>query len=218
MKNYFNKTNISILLLISIIPITFYFIHFFCNGISKNPEDWALFGDYVGGVSNLILGVCNIIITAYIAYLIGKVDKKRHKKQKELDNLRHQQSLDLQEKLFERNLKENAYKEFNILINSNKISPYETKEYLEYLYDFYFKISNYYFTNSHIFDSIKKCELERKTSEILNKLITDLDDFDQNKGIYYKDKKNMIDIFKERNKLFSDINFYFIEEMKKETH
>ncbi|WP_333662272.1 hypothetical protein [Chishuiella changwenlii] len=113
-----------IFLAISLIPIILYIRKFSVNGTSNNPEDWALFGDYIGGSTNVILGLINIIITAYIAYLIGNLDNKRYKEQKEIDkqrfedqkkleDLRHQQSLELQERLFLKNVEYQRYDSYN---------------------------------------------------------------------------------------------------------
>ncbi|MDM1061929.1 hypothetical protein HXZ62_05020 [Empedobacter falsenii] len=206
MEKYFKKEYLLLLLFITSLPSIIYFLNFVCSDIKNTPETWAQFGDFVGGTTGIIIGFFNILATIILALVINNYDNKRNK-----------DSLDLQKKIFERELKENAYKEFNILVKSNEISPYNTIEYIEYLYDFNIKISNFYYTNSHIFESITKYGLEKRTFDILDQLINDLDEFEQKRGIYYKDKKKMPDIFKERNKLFSEINYYFIDEIKKAT-
>ncbi|MGL5236339.1 MAG: hypothetical protein ACRC8Z_16580 [Empedobacter falsenii] len=204
-KKLIKYLSIVFFILISI-PFFIYFKEFGKFKFSTNQSIYNDFGGFIGGTTSLIIGIFNIIATIILALVINNYDNKRNK-----------DALELQKKIFERELKENAYKEFNILINSNKISPYNTIEYLEYLNDFYFKISNYYYTNSHIFESITEYNLEKRTFDVLNQLIDDLDEFEHKRGDYYKDKKLMPDIFKERNKLFSNINSYFIDEIKKAT-
>lgn len=99
-----------------IYPAYKYYSTFNEFGESTNPEDWALFGDYIGGTTNVILGIVNIFVTAYIAYLIKTLDDNRLEKQIKIEDLRHQQNIDLQKDIFINNLKFKEYESFQKLI------------------------------------------------------------------------------------------------------
>ncbi|MDM1551542.1 hypothetical protein [Empedobacter falsenii] len=116
MEKYFKKEYLLLLLFITSLPSIIYFLNFVCSDIKNTPETWAQFGDFVGGTTNVVLGLINIIVTVYLALIIKNLDKSRLEEQKELDNLRHQQNLILQNELFIRNLKENEFKEIDKLI------------------------------------------------------------------------------------------------------
>jgi len=73
----------------------------------------------------------------------------------------------------------------------------------------------FFYYNSHIFKSITTKNLKDRTFSILEQIKNDLEEFDKHRGEYYKGKKLMPEIFKERNKLFEEINTYFIDEIKK---
>lgn len=191
---------------VMLIFFSIYLFRFGIQGISNNQETFGMFGDYIGGVSNLIFGFCNLIVTIFIAYSLNNYDNKRNKN-----------ALKFQITLFERELMENSYKEFNKIINSNTISPYETEKYLDYLYDLHINIIYFFQNNSHIFKSINEYNLGKRTSDILNQLIIDLDEFNLNKGVYNKERKRIPEIFKEKGEIINEINTHFINEIKNAT-
>ncbi|MGV0830740.1 hypothetical protein ACTS9D_00775 [Empedobacter brevis] len=115
MEKYFKKEYLLLLLFITSLPAIIYFLNFVCSDIKSTPETWAQFGDFLGGTTNVILGLINIIVTIYLALIIKNLDKSRLDEQKELESLRHQQNLDTQHKLFSEQIKFNAYNEFNLL-------------------------------------------------------------------------------------------------------
>lgn len=65
--------------LIAIIPIIIYIVNFNSHTISDDPEKWAFFGDYIGGVYSVVL---TCLIT-YLMYKLNKVDET-NKEKKEL--------------------------------------------------------------------------------------------------------------------------------------
>lgn len=131
MAKPFTKTQLIIALIVFIflssIPSIIYIINFRLHNASSDPANWGTFGDFIGGTTNVILSIINIIITAYIAYLIKTLDDKRFEEQKtletqrfeeqkQLDELRHKQNLDLQNDIFIRSMREEVFKDFNRLL------------------------------------------------------------------------------------------------------
>lgn len=69
--------------LISVIPIAFYVWHFRRLDISDNPEDWGVFGDYIGGV----YGVLTTILLFFVGLQLGKREDKRKRKIKAIEEI-----------------------------------------------------------------------------------------------------------------------------------
>lgn len=66
------------ILLCLITTVGIYIFNFKTNNISKNPQDWALFADYFGGILNPLLGILNLIILTYLTLQIVKVEDSRN--------------------------------------------------------------------------------------------------------------------------------------------
>ena len=64
------------LTIIALIPIIIYIINFRESSISKDPEKWAFFGDYIGGVYSVVL-TC---VLTFIMYQLNKKDEKSKEK------------------------------------------------------------------------------------------------------------------------------------------
>lgn len=56
-----------------------YILNFHDHEISKNPEEWGQFGDYIGGVLNALVSVLNLILITYLTVKIAKIDEDRSK-------------------------------------------------------------------------------------------------------------------------------------------
>lgn len=54
-------------------PLSLYIAQFWHHGFSEDPNMWGVFGDYIGGVYNVITSV----LIFYITYKIQKHDKKQ---------------------------------------------------------------------------------------------------------------------------------------------
>ena len=84
-KNLF-KSHKTIVLLIGIIaflfPIVYYVFSFRKLSISTNPTDWALFGDYMGGIYG---GIYSVIVTVLAVYLARELSKKDNKRNKQIE-------------------------------------------------------------------------------------------------------------------------------------
>jgi hypothetical protein len=67
------------------------------NNISKQTDDWAEFGDYFGGVLNPAIAIVNLLVAAYIATELSKIQEdvrsKKEDELREVDNLRKKQTL-----------------------------------------------------------------------------------------------------------------------------
>lgn len=83
-KYMFNKkVIISIICIFSfllIVPIGLYVINFFSIGISSNPVNWGVFGDYIGGIINPIIGIASLIVLGYLTIIMGKQSTEESKK------------------------------------------------------------------------------------------------------------------------------------------
>jgi hypothetical protein len=55
-----------------------YFFNFHGQAISKKNEDWAQFGDYLGGILNPIIALLNLIVLTYLTIKIVKIDDERN--------------------------------------------------------------------------------------------------------------------------------------------
>ncbi|MBR3626775.1 MAG: hypothetical protein IKN48_10665 [Bacteroidaceae bacterium] len=66
-----------ILLFVAVVaPILVYILFFKDLSISHDPNDWGIFGDYIGGVYSVIL----TIVLVYITRFLNKKDEKKSRK------------------------------------------------------------------------------------------------------------------------------------------
>ncbi|MEM7474204.1 MAG: hypothetical protein AAF483_04370 [Planctomycetota bacterium] len=63
---------VGITLLVAVVPLLIYVFWFAGHEFTENPSDFGVFGDFVGGVTNVILGIINIWLVAYIAVKLGR--------------------------------------------------------------------------------------------------------------------------------------------------
>ncbi|HRW64002.1 MAG TPA: hypothetical protein P5132_10960, partial [Bacteroidales bacterium] len=54
------------------IPVLFYIIKFRTYNFSDSPADWALLGNYIGGILGPIISLLSLIVLGYITFLISK--------------------------------------------------------------------------------------------------------------------------------------------------
>lgn len=62
------KTVLIFSLLCTCITILCYTIRFYKNGIATDPQYWALFGDYIGGVLGTFFGLISILVVCWTFY------------------------------------------------------------------------------------------------------------------------------------------------------
>lgn len=69
--------------LIASIPIIAYILNFINSEISNDPEKWAFFGDYIGGVYSVVL-TC---LLTHLMYKLNKVNETNKGKKELIKNL-----------------------------------------------------------------------------------------------------------------------------------
>ncbi len=69
--------------LIASIPIIAYILNFINSEISNDPEKWAFFGDYIGGVYSVVL-TC---LLTHLMYKLNKVNETNKEKKELIKNL-----------------------------------------------------------------------------------------------------------------------------------
>lgn len=82
-KNMTNKSLLIVLwsssIVIVLITITAYCLNFHENTFSNDPERWAQFGDYFGGVLNPFISLINLVILTYLSIRLVKDEDERNK-------------------------------------------------------------------------------------------------------------------------------------------
>ncbi|MCE5311936.1 MAG: hypothetical protein LLF86_02150 [Nitrospiraceae bacterium] len=138
-QNHIIKIAIVITATLLIIPSVVYFFSFHSNGISKDPANWGVFGDYL----NPFVALANLVVLVFLAYLASQFEDKRNKK-----------TLDLQKKIQFNEIRYNAYKDILEALytfdGALKHYTYEKHESLELIIsrakiERAFKASTYFF-------------------------------------------------------------------------
>ncbi len=70
------------------IPLVPYFWNF--RNISNNPNDWASFGDYLGGTANTFLALLNLAVVIWIAKNIYRLETEREESLYKLETEREE--------------------------------------------------------------------------------------------------------------------------------
>jgi hypothetical protein len=73
-------TGVLLLFLIFGTPIGIYIYYFRRLSVSQNPDNWGVFGDYIGGTLNPLIAIVNLFVLAYLTYLVAKRSNKASKK------------------------------------------------------------------------------------------------------------------------------------------
>ena len=81
------------LLVIFIIPIVFYIINFKSAHISNLSSDWGTFGDFIGGITNPIIGIANALILIYLTLKISEFDQKQKEKELKMREFENKNAL-----------------------------------------------------------------------------------------------------------------------------
>jgi hypothetical protein len=63
--------------LISIVPIIFYFVQFGDKNLATDSSVWGVFGDFVGGTINPVIGLVNLALLIAISIYVAKFDSHR---------------------------------------------------------------------------------------------------------------------------------------------
>ena len=83
MKRYWLQLSI---FAVAIIPFVVYLWKFRSYEISDNPEDWGVFGDYIGGFGSLMVSALAI----YASLIIQRRSDRHHEKRQVLTNIYNQ--------------------------------------------------------------------------------------------------------------------------------
>lgn len=66
-----------LLLFLLVAPILVYWLNFKGYGVSDNPSNWGVFGDYIGGVLNPFIAFLNLGILIYLTVFVSREDTKK---------------------------------------------------------------------------------------------------------------------------------------------
>ena len=88
--------------------ILIYFLNFRNHSISSRIIDWALFGDYIGGVLNPILAIINICVFIILTITIQKIT-----------DLNNQQTIETNKKIALMSMKHEELKHFKETMDNN---------------------------------------------------------------------------------------------------
>lgn len=72
-----------IILSVAVVPFIAYFCQFHSYAISDNPEDWGLFGDYIGGFGSVVVSVLAI----YASFILQRRSDKNYERKKILTHI-----------------------------------------------------------------------------------------------------------------------------------
>lgn len=78
--NGLKKAAIAIIFICGImclIPIIFYISNFGHNHFATETDSWGVFGDFIGGTLNPIIGLLNLTLLAFISFYVAKNDNHR---------------------------------------------------------------------------------------------------------------------------------------------
>jgi hypothetical protein len=59
------------------VPLGIYISVFASTGLSDNPTNWGVFGDFVGGSINPVLQLLNLWVVVYIAFVLNRLETAR---------------------------------------------------------------------------------------------------------------------------------------------
>ena len=75
--NWINRNILWLSLVVFIIPIGIYWLKFRTAGMSNDPENWAEFGDFVGGVYSVLVTILAIYLARNLTLKDEAVSKRR---------------------------------------------------------------------------------------------------------------------------------------------
>jgi uncharacterized membrane protein len=68
-------------IVIAVVSLTLFIAQFSSSTLSTNPQDWGVFGDYVGGTINPVVSTLNLLVSIWIALLLSKISNEQNDKQ-----------------------------------------------------------------------------------------------------------------------------------------
>lgn len=73
----FSATVLITVALLALGPLGLYLYNFRGSSLSSNPDDWASFGDYLGGTVNTLFSMLNFAAVIGLAFVIYKLETRR---------------------------------------------------------------------------------------------------------------------------------------------
>lgn len=83
---FLNMHQLGVLGIVSLIPLAAYYYQFGKADISDDPEDWANFGDYIGGVYSVLI----TIVAVYLTRKLERKDAMSNRRKQTLDDIYQQ--------------------------------------------------------------------------------------------------------------------------------
>jgi len=180
-RKFFLSIIIVVTLLIIISPIIVFIFFFRDSGISRNVNDWAALGSYIGGIQTPIISALSVIVLGYLTFLVSKNSSKENKnlflQQKRIEaydelmkllvpfHLTYQRGLQYLEKI---NSTKNNKQEIDLTNILYDADEFNNKTY--FFSEFHYSLYNFNTRYSHLFDydfeSKDYLELIRLTLEL----------------------------------------------------
>ncbi len=86
MIDYLKRHFLKILIIFAVVPVAVYWWNFHSYELSKDPADWGVFGDYIGGIYSVIIA----ILVVYITRNLNKHDEEKRLKREAIRSVYHQ--------------------------------------------------------------------------------------------------------------------------------
>lgn len=158
MKKILKRISI-VSVLVVILIIGLYIVHFYENKISNDPTIWGAFGDYIGGTVNTVISLSSLIILACLTYQLSKDESQRNKEVALL--LRRIEVYDLVSAFLSdiKRYKINLFQEINSIENDLSHNPplnldHHTREinaFFQFYDNMYYMINSMKLKYNHIF-------------------------------------------------------------------
>ncbi|MFD2891389.1 hypothetical protein ACFS5J_05105 [Flavobacterium chuncheonense] len=214
-----------VLCLISTLIPLFLFIYYFRDqSISNNIADWGTFGDFFGGMLNILISLISLIVLGYLTYLVGKQSIEENermniwlRKLDAYDSLANH-APGLKKFIYEIS---RLHKRMTALtlrgISENELENIKNEicQKYDYFVDFYDFLHSFSLRYSHLFNYDFDCEefnriilngqylddYFKKSRESIEHSKNYVFDFDQNiSNLFFKDLDNFYDKLKEELK------------------
>ncbi|MBD78551.1 MAG: hypothetical protein CL840_06505 [Crocinitomicaceae bacterium] len=206
---------------ISLIPLTAYIFYFKENLISNNPNEWALFGDFIGGTTNTLVSIFSLIILAYITVLIAKNgNQEQHqrflleKKIIAFDELgAFLLKLNVALRMISLELKNTTDKASNLDLEGINLGKSKIREQVEIYVSYGAFIFTFYARYGHLFDFDFESDIYKDLVSTSNKLRGELTNLYENINLTGRQEPNNLE------KVFSehlDCLVVFINALKEE--
>jgi len=77
--------SISLIALATLVTLILFWSKFDGTKLSNNISDWGAFGDFFGGILNIVIGLISLFVLAYVTSLVSQQSNEENRKQNILD-------------------------------------------------------------------------------------------------------------------------------------